>query len=164
MELLHQLGIDWRLLLSQAANFALLLIILRIAVYKPVLAMLRTRREHIKESMVKAAEAERRLQDANETVKEKMKAADAEALAMLRATEARAQELETKLVGEARAEQAAILETTDTILRTKTEAAKQVLRERAAELVKAGIIKTVELSPAAVDEALIKKAMERLNA
>jgi hypothetical protein len=38
-QLLDNLGINWELLLSQAVNFALLLIVLRIFVYKPVIGV-----------------------------------------------------------------------------------------------------------------------------
>ena len=36
-QLFSQLGIDWHLLLSQAVNFLILLVILRLVAYKPIL-------------------------------------------------------------------------------------------------------------------------------
>src|SRR3989344_4325457 len=39
----EQLGIHWQLLLSQAVNFFILLIILRVFAYKPLLAVIRKR-------------------------------------------------------------------------------------------------------------------------
>jgi F-type H+-transporting ATPase subunit b len=59
-QLLTQLGIDWHLLISQAVNFFLLLIVLRIFVYKPLLTVLRERREKIENGIIKAEEADRR--------------------------------------------------------------------------------------------------------
>ena len=43
-QLFSQLGIDWHLLLSQAINFLLLLIVLRLVVYKPLLNLLHKRK------------------------------------------------------------------------------------------------------------------------
>ncbi len=65
-QLLSQLGIDWKLLLSQAVNFFLLLIVLRLFVYKPLLQMLHERRERIEEGIEKAKEADIRLLEAEE--------------------------------------------------------------------------------------------------
>lgn len=58
-----QLGIDWRLLLSQAANFALLLIVLSIFVYKPLLKLMHDRQNKINEGLVKAKAADERLHE-----------------------------------------------------------------------------------------------------
>ena len=54
-QLFSQLGIDWHLLLSQAVNFFLLLIVLRVFAYKPLLAFLHERRRKIEEGLAKAA-------------------------------------------------------------------------------------------------------------
>ena len=51
-QLLSQLGINWELLVSQAVNFALLLIVLRLFVYKPLLKLLHDRRARIQDGFV----------------------------------------------------------------------------------------------------------------
>ncbi len=68
-----QLGIDWKLLLSQAVNFLLLLVILRIFVYKPILDILKKRREKIEEGIAKAKEADIRLKEVDDINKKKIK-------------------------------------------------------------------------------------------
>ncbi len=67
-DLVTQLGLDWRLLLSQAANFLILLIVLRLFAYKPLIPMLKERRAKIEDGLAKAKEADHRLSQANEMV------------------------------------------------------------------------------------------------
>ena len=60
-ELAEQLGLDWKLLLSQAVNFLLLLFLLRKFAYLPLLKILKERRARIEEGLAKATEADKRL-------------------------------------------------------------------------------------------------------
>jgi F-type H+-transporting ATPase subunit b len=64
-QLIETLGIDWRLLLMQAVNFGLLLLILWRFVYRPVLAMIDERREKIAEGVRTAEAANARLAEAD---------------------------------------------------------------------------------------------------
>ena len=50
-QLFSQLGINGGLLLSQAVNFSLVLIVLYAVLYKPLLGILRSRRERIEEGL-----------------------------------------------------------------------------------------------------------------
>jgi F-type H+-transporting ATPase subunit b len=158
-ELIHQLGIDWRLLLSQAVNFAVLLFVLRAFAYKPILKILKDRQMKIEEGFTKAKEADLRLHQANEMAKGKMKDADEQALAMLRETEDKAKTLEAELLAAAKAKEAAIMANADAILAGKAEEARRAIHKEAASLVKAALVRTVEMDPKAVDEALIGKAV-----
>ena len=133
MEILFEkLGIDWHLLLAQAANFLLLLVILRAFAYKPVLEMLRKRREAIEKGIAQAEEANTRLNDAQEMAKHKMKEAEAMRQAELMA-------------------------------HAHEEKAKKKMEAHAAEVVKAAIIKTVEMKPDMIDETLIRRAIAEVD-
>lgn len=162
-ELLHQLGIDWRLLLSQAANFLLLLIALRAFAYKPIMKILKDRRWKIEDGLLKAKEADNRLHEANEMAKRKMKTTQDEAMHLLKDAEAKAKELEGKLLEAAREKEAALLRNTDMIIHGKAEEARREIHAEAVRLVTGALVKAVELDPKAVDEALIKKAVESIK-
>ncbi len=162
-ELVGQLGLDWRLLLSQAANFLILLIVLRVFAYRPILNMLKERRARIEEGLTKAEESDRRLAQANEAAAARRKEADAEALAILRETEVRSKELEDKLLANARRKEAEVLKNTDLIIKGKAEQARREVEAEAAELVKNAIVATVELDPKTVDEALVAKAVRSIR-
>ena len=71
-EFISQLGIDWKLLLSQSVNFLLLLTALRIFAYKPIVKLMKDRQAKIEEGLAKADEADRRLDEANAAMKTKM--------------------------------------------------------------------------------------------
>lgn len=67
---MDQLGISGGLLVSQIVNFLLLMVILRMVLYRPVLNMLEARKERIAQSM---KDAERASAAANEAEQEKAK-------------------------------------------------------------------------------------------
>jgi F-type H+-transporting ATPase subunit b len=53
--------IDWKILVGQIINFAILFFVLKALVYKPFLNLLKTRREKIAEGINKSIEAEKEL-------------------------------------------------------------------------------------------------------
>src|SRR5580698_3729747 len=118
-QLLSQLGIDWKLLLSQAVNFFLLLIVLRIFVYKPLLQLLHDRRKRIEEGIEKAKEADIRLMEAEEMKRAKIKEGETTAMGILRKTETDAKELEARMLAEAKKKEATALANTQVMLRAR---------------------------------------------
>lgn len=61
-ELLESLHIEWPLIVAQAVNFLLLLVVLTKLVYRPLLNALSERRRTIETSLQKAAEVEKQMQ------------------------------------------------------------------------------------------------------
>ncbi len=159
-QLITQLGLDWHLLLSQAVNFFLLLVVLRLFVYKPLLKLLHDRRDRIEEGLTKADEADRRLHEVDEIGKGKIKEAQTQALSILKKTEQDAKVLEEKLLAEAKAKEMAALRDMSDALRTKEEESRKAMEREAAALVKQAIVKAVELSPEMIDDTLIARAVK----
>ena len=160
--LLGQLGIDWKLLLSQAVNFVILLIILRAFVYTPLLAAIKKRNERIKEGLDKAKEADARLHEVDIIAKDYLKKADQQSVEIIRDTEDRAKKLEELLLLKAQNRQQELLAQAQLQYeRQQEESQKKVLSE-ATDLVKKLLVKTVELKPEAIDESLIKKAAQAI--
>lgn len=158
-QLLSQLGIDWKLLLSQAVNFFLLLIVLRLFVYKPLLQMLHDRRKRIEEGIEKAKEADIRLLEADEMKRTKIKEGEATAMNILRKTETDSKELEARMLAEAKKKETAALANTQTLLRAREEESRRAAEQEAASLVRRAIMRTVELAPDKIDDALIARAV-----
>ena len=158
-QLFFQLGIDWRLLLSQAVNFLLLLIVLRIFVYKPLLKLLHDRRDKIESGLAKAKMADERLHEIDAIGKGKIKEAEATAVGILKKTEMDAKALEARLLAEAARKEAEAVKNTEAILRNKEEESRRATEKEAVALVRQAIVKTVELSPSGIDDALIAKAV-----
>lgn len=161
--LLGQLGLDWKLLLSQAVNFFILLIVLRQFVYKPLLAVMKKRSEKIREGLQKAAEADVRLREVDQIAKQHLQKADRESIKIIKATEDRAKKLEESLVKKAEEKQAALLAQAQEQYKKQQEESRNKVLQEAATLVKRLIVKTVELKPDAIDEALIEKAILKIK-
>jgi F-type H+-transporting ATPase subunit b len=163
-QLLSQLGIDWKLLLSQAVNFFLLLVVLRVFVYKPLLQMLHDRRKRIEEGIEKAKEADIRLMEAEEMKRAKIKEGEATAMNILRKTETDSKELEARMLASAKKKEADALASTQSLLRAREEESHRAAEKEAASLVRRAIARTVELSPDKIDDALIAKAVQEAKA
>lgn len=63
-ELIHQLGIDWRLIIAQMINFLILLAILYKFAYRPLITILEERRKKIEKSITDAKLVEENLNQA----------------------------------------------------------------------------------------------------
>jgi len=162
-QLLDQLGINWSLLLSQAVNFILLLIVLRIFVYQPLLKLLHDRHDKIEGGLLKADEAEQRLHEVDLIGKEKIKHAESEAVGILKKTELEAKTLEEKLLAEAKRKEDDAVKGTAVRLRSQEEESRRAMEKEAAALVRLAITRTVELSPEKIDDALIAKAVSEAS-
>lgn len=141
-------GLDWRLLVIQAVNFAVLLGALTYFLYKPVMKMIDARREAVAEGVRKAEEADRRLADAQAESEGIVGSAAREAEGLVMSARTRAEEKGGEIVkgaearaeallkdAEARAEEAkrkAIEESQKEIARAAMLAAEKILREKSA--------------------------------
>ena len=63
-ELFAAFGVNWKLLLIQAVNFGVLLVILSYVLYRPILRMIDARQKKIAEGVATAEAAARRLEEA----------------------------------------------------------------------------------------------------
>lgn len=162
-ELLGQLGVNWKLLVSQGVNFFVILTVLTFFVYRPLIKTLEERRKRIESGLRGASEAERRLLEIEELKVKRLSAADKEALSIVSQAEREAGAREEIIMKEAEGKAARVLTEAEALaLRKKKEELEQVFRE-AGEIVKSAIAKAVELDPAKIDEALIKRATETVK-
>ena len=162
-ELLSQLGINWKLFLSQAVNFFILLIALTFFVYKPLLKIIKERNRKIKEGLDKAEEADVRLKEIDIIGKGKIKEAEQQSTEIIKDTEKKAKDLERELQRKNEEKQLQMQKEVEVQLKKQLEENKKIVLTQAAELVKKTIIKTVGLKPDAIDEALIKKAVAEIK-
>jgi F-type H+-transporting ATPase subunit b len=101
MELLHSLGIDWRLLGAQIINFLILLAILYRFLYKPILRLMQERENRIKESLKNAEETEKKLASTTQEYEKKMIEARRQAQSIMEATNKEAATLKAILLAQA---------------------------------------------------------------
>jgi len=163
-ELIHQLGLDWKLLLSQGVNFLILLTVLTLLVYRPLSKAMEERRKKIEFGLAGAEEAERRLKEIDQVKEEKLAEADRNALKVVGEAEKRGQKrLEEILkVAEGKAEE--VIAEAARVAELKKQEELSRLTQKASTLIKEAIIKTVQLDPKYVDEKLISEASQIISA
>lgn len=162
-ELLQKLGIDWKLLLAQAVNFLIILVVLRLTVYKPLIKMLHERKNRIEQGLKDASDAKTRLGEVEVVAKEKIAGAEKESLQILAKVEKTAKEKEDQLMRAAKAKEEEMMLSAEKSAKAKQLEAEKKVYEEATGLVRAAIAKTVELSPDAIDEALVREAVKSLK-
>jgi len=156
---IEQFGIDWRLLVSQVVNFFLVLVVLRMFVYKPVSAMLRERKERVEQGIAKAQEADLRLQNAQEMVRERLHSAESQALSLLRDVETKAKERETALLDSSRRKGEVMIQEARRTIDAEQEKLRAEFEREARTLVRTAVARVVEMDPERVDDSLIEKAL-----
>lgn len=97
MELLTNLGIDWRLLIAQLINFAILLAVLYKFLYKPVLKLLHERTVRIEQGLKNAQEVEIKLKQTTDEYDAKIREARGEAQKILESTQKEAEKMRANL-------------------------------------------------------------------
>lgn len=161
--LFHQLGVDWKLLISQAVNFGILFIALTALVYRPLLKIIKERRDRIEFGLRGAEAAEKKLAEIDEIKIAKIVEADREALNIVSSAEELAARRRDELVSDAETEAEKLLEEGARIVEQKKEEELLCLEKEAHTLVREIVAKTVELDPRAIDEKLIKNAIGALK-
>ncbi|TSC79699.1 MAG: F-type H+-transporting ATPase subunit b [Parcubacteria group bacterium Gr01-1014_29] len=158
-EFIKQFGIDWRLLVSQAVNFLIVLTVLRMFVYKPVATILRERRRKVEEGIAKSEEADHRLHDVQEMAREKMRETEERAVVLLREVDARAKEREAILLDSSRKKGEVLLQEAGKSIEAERMKARAELDREARTLVRSAVVRVVGMDAEKVDEAMIEKAL-----
>jgi F-type H+-transporting ATPase subunit b len=136
-QLFTAFGIDWRLLLIQAFNFGLLLVVLSYFLYKPILKIIDERREKIAEGVRTADAASRRLAEAKEEGDKQIGDAAREAQSLVAAARASGEVKKATIVSEAEARAQAILKDAEARI---TENERQAFVKSERDIAKAAML------------------------
>ena len=143
-ELFEAFGVNWKLLLTQAFNFGVLLTVLWYFLYRPVLKMIDDRRAKIAEGVQNAEAAAKRLEEAKGKGEKIIGAASREGESIVAAARGRAEERASEIIKSAEASaQGALADARARAEETKRQALKESEREiaRAAMLAAEKILK-----------------------
>ncbi len=162
MEVLAKLGIDWKLLIAQAVNFAVLLWVLRRYAYKPILRALEARTKKIEQGLKDAALSQEKLQLSLEEEKKIMAAAREEARDILAAAETSAKERDARMLQETKGKIDKMINDAEAHL---AEEKSRLIREAKSEL-SAIVVSATErvlgkTVDAKVDAALVEAALKQ---
>lgn len=163
-DFIEHFGIDWKLLLAQVVNFSILLLILKAFVYKPVLEVLKKRKQKIEEGLQFAKDAEEQLRHTEELRGDVLRDAKKDAVSIVTEAEKTALERGEEIREQTtRKTEAAILEAKRLIQEEKLKM-KEGLYKEAEMLVRDGIVKVLSEVPEEVrDRKLIEKALAELK-
>ena len=159
-ELLSQLGINWKLLVSQGVNFFIVLAVLTIFVWRPLLRILAERRARIEEGLDASQKANERLLHVEEEVGGRIAEAEGKALSIIKHGEQKAAERSTAFLEEAEQKAAGVLQKAAQVARQREAEEFQQFTQKAASLVRTALAKTVREDPRQVDEKLVQGALQ----
>jgi F-type H+-transporting ATPase subunit b len=162
-EFVRQFGIDSRLLLSQVVNFAIVLAALQYFAYKPVAKILKERRERIEDGLMKANEADTRLEEVQGISVRKLKEAEQKAVELLRSAEARAGEAELALLESSKKKGEVLLREAVQSIEAEREKTRAETEKEARVLVRDTVLAVTHLEPDQIDKALIEKALKQVK-
>ncbi|MEK7549941.1 MAG: F0F1 ATP synthase subunit B [Patescibacteria group bacterium] len=160
MDIFAKLGIDWRLLIAQAVNFAILLFVLHRFAYKPMLAFLAERTERIEKGLQDAEAATVKLASLEEKEKEVLKAAREEARALIAKTEESAKKRDAERQKETEAKIATLLIEAEGKIQEERAKSMRDAKEELGSLVLAAVEKVIkEKMDPEKEKALIEKVL-----
>jgi len=162
-DLFHQLGIDWKLLVSQGTNFLILLIVLTIFVWRPLLQLMRKRQGIIEDGVKKSEEADERLASIKDLQDAKMTEAEQKGLSLIKASEQEGVARKAEILQQAERSAAEVLKNAERVAAQKNQAEFDLLMKQASSIIKTALITTTELDPKRIDDALITKALGALG-
>jgi F-type H+-transporting ATPase subunit b len=149
------LGINLPVLIGQTLSFTFLIVILRLLVYKPVLAMLDERRERIREGLSAADRGREQAVEAERAAQEQIEAARREGQNIVANAQQLAQRLQEEGRAQALQQQEVMLERARSEIQLERDAAISELRREFADL-------TITAAEKVIGQSLDRTAHQRL--
>jgi len=165
MDLLQQLGIDWRLLIGQIVNFIILLLILNYFLYQPILKILKEREEDVKKSIADSRKIEEEMLAMQKEKAKTLQDANIEAQNIIKDARTQAETQKDEIVQVARSEAEKIIQ--DAQIKT-TNLSKKVKQDIVDDLIEVVIVATEKVLAKKItkksDQELIKQAIQSIIA
>ncbi len=156
-ELIHKLGIDWKLLIAQVINFLVLLLVLYKFAYGPILKVLKDRQDKIAKSLSDAKAIEEKLAATNAISEEKILAAKKEAQVILEKTAQAAQQIKQEKLLETKKEMEKLKEKGQAELNSEKE---KIVREAKEEITDLVLAVSAKIMAKELDEKTNQKLIE----
>lgn len=152
---MDQLGINVPGLVAQLVNFSILLVILRLTLYRPILNMLDERAARVRESLQTADQAQEKAADAEREVARLLDQARQEGQALIVQSQGIADRLGAERRAQADADAQALIERARTEIALERDTAIAELRRQFADL-------TIAAAEKVIGQSLDKQAHQRL--
>ena len=152
---MEQLGINVPLLVAQIINFFIVLVVLRLFLYKPVLAMLDSRAQRVREGLEAAEQSKDQAAEAETEVAKQLDEARRQGQAMTAQAQETANRIQEEAREQARREAEALLERARSEIQLERDQAIAELRQQFAGL-------TVLAAERVIGQSLDRQAHQRL--
>ncbi len=152
---MDELGLNLPVLIAQVVNFFLLLVLLRLFLYKPILEMLDRRAQRIKEGVEAADQSKERASAAEQEVAQQLDASREQGQALIAQAQEAANRIQEEARGQARQEGEKMLERARTEIQLERDQAIAELRSEFADL-------TVSAAEKVIGQSLDRQAHQRL--
>lgn len=157
MEIFAKLGVDWKLLLAQVVNFAILFWVLRRYAYHPMLEFLEKRSDRIEKGLKDAEAATKKLSEMEVKEKEVLAAAQNEARAIIGVAEEAARKRDAERLAETEAKTKRFLEEAQVKIEEEKQKVLSDAKKEIAEMVVAAVEKVLrEKIDTGKDEQIIQ--------
>lgn len=155
------LGIDWKLLIAEIVNFAILLFLLKKFLYKPFTNILEQRRAKIEEGIKKSEDAEKSLQKIRSLADDIKYKSEQKAKEIIVNAEKKAQDKTKNILTAADAEKGKIIESARKAMEQEKAAAKELQEKEAVDM---AFVLAERVLKEKVNKELDKKLIEKLAA
>lgn len=156
---MEALGINWKILIGQLINFAILFFLLKRFAYKPFLSILEKRRTKIEEGIKKSEQAEKSLQEIRILGEDIKKKGEDQARKVLRESEAKASAVAQGIVSSAENEKEKIIEQARLAAEREIAAAKEKHQKT---MVENAFLVAEKFLAEKMDEKQDKKLLEKI--
>lgn len=157
MEVLAKLGVDGKLLLAQAVNFAVLFWVLRRFAYQPMLDFLEKRASKIEQGLKDAEAAQVKLGELEEKEKAVLAQAHTEARALITAAEESAKKRDLERASETEAKVARLLAEAEEKIREEKDKMMASAKEEMSELIMLSVEKILREKVDTKEDAALTK-------
>lgn len=161
MEIFAKLGVDGKLLLAQAVNFAVLFWVLRRFAYRPMLEFLEKRTLRIEQGLKDALAATAKLSEMEQKEKAVLMAAHQEARTLITAAEESAKRRDAERMAETEARAKQFLAEAEAKINEEKEKALSEAKAEIAEMVSLGVEKMLKEKVDNTTDALVIARMSK---
>ena len=151
-------GIDWKILLGQIINFAILLYLLKRFVYKSFLSLLEQRRNKIREGIEKSEGIEERIKEIKKSREKILVNAQEEAVQIVKAGEERGKKQAEQIIFQTEKEKEKIIQEAMNEAARKKQEAKGEIEEKS---LRTGLLLAQEILEEKLDLEKDKNLIER---
>jgi F-type H+-transporting ATPase subunit b len=164
MELLEALGINLKILFAQLVNFAVLLFVLWRFAYRPIINLLKQRREKVSQGVEDAKSAELKLTEAKEKEREVIVEAKKEAQNIIDEATVRAEKKKQAILDQAKEEVGQVINAEKKkIQQEKTDTLKSIKADISGLVILAVEKVVKEKVDSSTDKKIIKEAIKDLK-